>query len=650
MCGIVGFVDGSEGRGSDGASAAGAMTASLQYRGPDDEGVWADDQAGIALGHRRLSIIDLSAAGHEPMVSHDGRYVITYNGEVYDYGALRAELQARGVKFIGHSDTEVLLESIAAYGVEAMVPRLIGMFAFAVWDRKERALKLVRDRLGIKPLYWGKFGSLFLFGSEIKALRAHPGWTPRIDRGAVASYLRHSYIPAPHTIYQHVHKLEPGKILTLPWHGEPGLSAYWNARDVALQGIANPLQASDSELTDRLEKLALDAVRMRMIADVPLGALLSGGVDSSTVVALMRAANVGPVKTFTVGFAQSDYDESAHAEKIAKHLGTEHHTLPISSRQALDVIPRLPDYYDEPFADSSQIPTYLISAMTRQHVTVALSGDGGDELFAGYNRYQAAGSYTSGIGGWPRPMRKTLGAALTSLSPERWDRLAPYLPSRLRVPQLGDKLYKLANLMQAHGADESYRSIITHWEPAEIMPDAAEPNAIWSEKSVNRDFPDLVERMQFIDLVSYLPDDILTKLDRASMAFALEARVPLLDHRLVEFAWALPRRAKLRGNTTKWLLRQVLYKYVPAELIERPKMGFAIPLAEWLRGPLRDWAETLLEERRLRATGFVQPARIRTLWQEHLGGRRNHQHLLWNILMLEAWHERWQTPALNKAA
>jgi asparagine synthase (glutamine-hydrolysing) len=649
MCGIAGFIDGSAVRSSDMDTIAGSMTGSLRHRGPDDAGVWADSEAGVAFGHRRLSIVDLSAAGHQPMVSHDGRYVITYNGEVYGYAALRAELQARGVSFIGHSDTEVLVESIAAYGVEATVPRLIGMFAFAVWDRKERTLKLVRDRLGIKPLYWAKFGDLFLFGSELKALRAHPGWTPRIDRGAVAQFLRHSYIPAPRTIYEHVHKLEPGSILTLPWHGEPSIAAYWNARDVALKGLANPIAASDNELADQLETLAIDAVRLRMIADVPLGALLSGGVDSATVVALMKAANAGPVKTFTVGFDLPGYDESLHAEKIASHLGTEHHTLTVSPKQALDVIPRLPDWYDEPFADSSQIPTYLISVMTRQHVTVALSGDGGDELFAGYNRYQAAERYANGMGGWPRPLRKTFGAAITALSPQHWDRLAPYLPSRLRVPQLGDKLYKLANLMQAQGADDSYRSIITHWEPAEIMPDTVEPSAIWSAKSVNDDFPDLVERMQYLDLVGYLPDDILTKLDRASMAIALEARVPLLDHRMVEFAWALPRRAKLRQGTSKWLLRQVLYRYVPAALIERPKMGFAIPLAEWLRGPLRDWAEALLDEQRLRETGLVNAGRVRALWEEHIDGRRNHQHLLWDILMLEAWRERWEAPAITAA-
>ena len=650
MCGIVGFIEGSEVRRSDRDAVARAMIASLQHRGPDDDGVWADDQAGVVFGHRRLSIVDLSAAGHQPMVSHDGRYVLTYNGEVYGYAALRAELQARGVRFTGHSDTEVLLESIAAFGVEATIPRLIGMFALAVWDRKDRTLKLVRDRLGIKPLYWGKFGNLFLFGSELKALRAHPGWTPRIDRGAIALYLRHSYIPAPRTIYEGVHKLEPGKILTLPWHGEPSVAAYWDAREVALQGMAKPLQASDSELADQLETLVIDAVRVRMITDVPFGALLSGGVDSSTVVALMQAANVGRVKTFTVGFDQTGYDESSHAEKIAKHLGTEHHTLSVSPRQALDVIPRLPDMYDEPFADSSQIPTFLISAMTRQHVTVALSGDGGDELFAGYNRYQAADRYANGIGGWPRPLRQTLGTALTALSPEQWDRMAPYLPSRLRVPQLGDKLYKFANLMQARGADDAYRSIISHWNPVEIMPGTAEPRAIWSQKSVNDDFPNLVERMQFIDLVSYLPDDILTKVDRASMAIGLEARVPLLDHRLVEFAWALPRRAKLRDGTTKWLLRQVLYRHVPPTLVERPKMGFAIPLAEWLRGPLRDWAETLLGEQRLREAGLVDSGRVRTLWQEHIDGRRNHQHLLWDILMLEAWRERWEAPASSKAA
>src|SRR5664279_1865243 len=640
MCGIAGFIAGrAQGASRPIDDIAASMSETVRHRGPDDDGVWIDREAGVALIHRRLSIVDLSPAGHQPMVSADGRYVIIYNGEVYSHEEIRPSLTSRGAWFRGHSDTEVMLESFAAFGVEATLRRLIGMFAIALWDRRERTLTLVRDRLGIKPLYWAKFGDLFLFGSELKALRAHPGWTPRIDRNAVTSFMRLNYITAPHTIYEGVHKLEPGTVLTVPWGGEPKYERFWDARQVAHAGLANPNHGSDRELTDELEALLTDAVRRRMIADVPLGAFLSGGIDSSTVVALMKAADAGPVKTFTIGFDIAGFDEAPHAAAVARHLGTDHTELTVTAQQALDIIPQLPEWYDEPFADSSQIPTYLVSAMTRKHVKVALSGDGGDELFAGYNRYQLTQRSWRGLSLLPRAARCAMAAALTSVSPDRWSRLLAFLPSRVPA-QIGDKLHKAASVLALPDGDAVYRRLITHWEPNEVMPGTPEPKGIIWDASLAAEIPSLLDRMQLLDLVTYLPDDILTKVDRASMAVALEARVPLLDHRVVEFAWRLPRAAKIRGGVSKWLLRQVLYRHVPPALIERPKMGFSIPLGDWLRGPLRDWAESLLSESRLREAGLLDAQRVRQCWQDHLGGH-NREYQLWNVLMLEAWREKW---------
>jgi asparagine synthase (glutamine-hydrolysing) len=649
MCGIAGFLtDASDGRARELAEVSSAMDACLQHRGPDDHGVWIDEEAGVALVHRRLSILDLSPAGHQPMISADGRFVIIYNGEVYSHQPIAAELAARGHHFRGHSDTEVILNSFAENGIEPTLKRMIGMFAIAVWDRRERSLILIRDRLGIKPLYWAKFGKLFLFGSELKALRAHPGWTAQIDRNAVAAFMRYNYIPTPHTIYSGVRKLEPGSILTLPWQGEPRISRFWNARTIARNALLNPLDGNDAELTEQLETLLQDAVARRMIADVPLGAFLSGGVDSSTVVALMQQARLGRVRTFSIGFDIPGYNEAPHAAAVASHLGTDHTELMVTSSQALDLIPRLPDIYDEPFADSSQIPTYLVSEMTRKHVTVALSGDGGDELFGGYQRYQLTQRRWRALLAIPRPMRKVAASVLTMVQPDRWALLAPrsdrwisMLPERLRRPYVVDELHKLADVLKVASANDIYRTLVSDWEPSAVMLDAQEPPSIIKDEKLPQDFPDLLARMQFLDLVSYLPDDILTKVDRASMAVALEARVPLLDHRVVEFSWRLPRRAKLRNHTSKWILRQVLYRHVPRELIERLKTGFGIPLGEWLRGPLRNWAEALLDEKRLRDAALLDPQVVRQCWQAHLDGSPNLQSLLWDVLMLEAWRERW---------
>lgn len=618
-----------------------AMNTCLAHRGPDDHGIWIDREAGIALVHRRLSIVDLSGAGHQPMISANGRYVIIYNGEVYSHQPIREELERKGYKFRGHSDTEVILESIVESGLEATVSRLIGMFAIALWDRRDRTLTLIRDRLGIKPLYWAKIGGLFLFGSELKALRAHPRFDARIDQSAVASYMRHNYIPAPRTIYQNAAKLEPGRILTLPWNGEPQINKFWDAREIARAGMANPVRGDDHAVIAELGTLLQDAVGRRMIADVPLGAFLSGGIDSSVVVALMQSANAGKVRTFTIGFAEAGYGEAPHAAAVAKHLGTEHTELTVTAQQALDVIPRLPEWFDEPFADSSQIPTYLVSAMTRKHVTVALSGDGGDELFAGYTRYQLATRFWRKLMLLPRPLRRAAAHALTALSPDRWTRALSIIPGQMMPGQIGDKIHKAASLLGLNDPGALYLSLVSHWDPGIAAPAAGEAKGVLWDDRIAAEFPDLLSRMQFLDLVTYLPDDILTKVDRASMAVALEARVPLIDHRVVEYAWRLPKAMKIRNGVSKWALRQVLYRHVPAPIMERPKMGFGVPLGEWLRGPLRGWAEDLLAEGRLREGGLVDAAVVRRYWQEHCSGNRNWQYLIWDVLMLEAWRRRW---------
>jgi asparagine synthase (glutamine-hydrolysing) len=643
MCGIAGLVASAARQGScdEIEAVARAMDDSLAHRGPDGHDVWVDRDAGVALVHRRLAVVDLSPAGRQPMISVNGRYVVTYNGEVYSHLPLRTELEAGGICFRGHSDTEVILESIARSGVKATVARLIGMFALAVWDRQERTLTLVRDRLGIKPLYWAKFGDLFLFGSELKALRRHPRWSPRIKAEAVAAFMRHNYVPSPHTIYEGVHKLQPGTILTLGFGREPIIESFWDARRVAIEGLRNPLQEDETALIERTEALLTDAVGRRMMADVPLGAFLSGGVDSSLVVALMKAANAGPVKTFSIGFEDMEFNEAPYASAIARHLGTDHTELTVTAREALEVIPHLAEIYDEPFADSSQIPTYLVSAMTRKHVTVALSGDGGDELFAGYNRYQVASRFHHGLSAIPQTLRNAAAAGILSIRTEHWDRLGRLMPRGVLPPLLGDKLHKASLVLRAKDADAIYRRLVSHWEPNEIVTGAAEPGGLLDDTSVRDDLPHLLDRMQFLDLVTYLPDDILTKVDRASMAVALEARVPLLDHRVVELAWRLPHAMKVRGGVTKWIARQILYRHVPQHLIDRPKMGFGVPLGDWLKGPLRDWAEGLLAEKRLADGGLINSKLVRRRWQEHLAGRRNWQYLLWDVLMFEAWRERW---------
>ena len=638
MCGIAGFLSRSD--RLDLLATARAMANAIRHRGPDDCGEWVDARAGIALAQRRLSILDLSPEGHQPMASPSGRYVIVYNGEVYNYEQLRAQLP--GFRWRGHSDTEVMLAAFEAWGVERAVRAFIGMFAFALWDTQERQLHLVRDRLGIKPLYYGRCDGTILFASELKALRAHPAFDDSIDGGAVALFMRHNYIPQPYCIYRHFRKLAPGTILTVRLAeplGEP--AQYWSAREVAENGVQHPFGGDTEDACDELHKLLLDAIRLRMVADVPLGAFLSGGIDSSTVVALMQAQSTRRVRTFSIGFTETDYNEAPHAAKVARHLGTDHTELYVTAAEAQAVVPKLAQMFDEPFADSSQVPTFLVSALARQHVTVSLSGDGGDELFAGYPRYSLAKKIWRNTGRIPSFAKKAAASGVRAVSANRWNALfqaaAPILPGRWKQRRPGEQMHRFANTLLAPSVEELYRGIVSHWDPERLVLGTIEPPTALTDPARQAELSDLTYRMMYLDLISYLPDDILTKVDRASMAVSLEARVPLLDHRVVEFAWRLPMSMKVRNGQEKWILRQVLYKYVPRDFVERPKMGFGIPVGEWLSGPLRDWAEDLLNARLLEDQGLLDSDTVRGAWREHLEGRRNWQYHLWDVLMLQAW-------------
>ncbi|NLI11044.1 MAG: asparagine synthase (glutamine-hydrolyzing) [Peptococcaceae bacterium] len=648
MCGLTGFYSATRQTAPEELQATVIrMVNTLIHRGPDDGGAWVEEEAGIAMGHRRLSIVDLSPEGRQPMHSECGRYVVVFNGEIYNFLELRQELESFGHGFRGHSDTEVLLAAVEQWGVWQAVERFVGMFAFALWDRREYVLYLVRDRLGIKPLYYGWMGRTFLFGSELKALRAHPDFKGKISRDALALYLRFCYIPAPYSIYEGIYKLLPGTILTLhcaDTGSDPAPIPYWSAREVAERGIARPFTGSVDEAVAHLDSLLRDAVKLRMIADVPLGAFLSGGVDSSTVVALMQAQCDQPVKTFSIGFYEHGYNEAIHAKEVAAHLGTDHTELYFRPEQAMAVIPKLSTLYDEPFSDSSQLPTYLVSWLARQKVTVGLSGDGGDELFAGYNRYFWGRIIWHKIGWMPQNLRSMAAKALTMLSPQGletvFSKLDPILSEKLKQRTPGDKLHKLAEILAVENPEEMYRGLVSTWKkPAEVVIDASEPPTILNDRSRWAELPDFTQRMIYLDTVTYLPDDILTKVDRASMGVSLEARVPLLDHRVVEFAWRLPLSMKIRDGQGKWLLSQLLYRYVPRELIERPKAGFGVPIGSWLSGPLREWADDLLDSESLKREGFLRPEPILKLWQEHLRGEKNWQYYLWNVLIFQAWLE-----------
>jgi asparagine synthase (glutamine-hydrolysing) len=641
MCGIAGFwATRAHGR-STALAVVQAMADRLAHRGPDGSGVWADDDGALALGHRRLAIVDLSEAGHQPMRSPSGRYELIFNGEIYNHMALRAELGTQPWR--GHSDTETLLAGFELWGVETTLQKAVGMFAVALWDRQRRRLTLARDRMGEKPLYYGSLGGSLLFASELKAFKAYPDFAPVVDPGAVALLLRHNEIPAPYSIYKGLGKLPPATLLHIDHPGRLGEpEPYWSLREVAELGQREPFTGSEVEATDALERHLDEAIALQRVADVPLGAFLSGGVDSSVIVALMQRQSEQPVRTFTIGFDEPAFNEAEHAKAVARHLGTEHTELYVSGHQALDVVPRLPTLYCEPFSDSSQIPTFLVSEMARRHVTVSLSGDAGDELFGGYARYDTAQDLWSRISRVPRGLRAVAGPLIQALPARAWDRLAdvawPILRSGPVPERVGDRAHKLAEMVQAPSREAFYRDMNSHqpW-PERVVLGAHEPVTTMSQPALWPALQSFDERMMFIDQISYLPDDILVKVDRAAMGVGLETRVPMLDHRVVEFAWSLPLHLKRRDGVGKWLLREVLYRHVPRTLIDRPKTGFGVPLSAWLRGPLRSWAENLLDERRLREQGLLDVAYVRRLWTEQISGQREWKYLLWDVLMFQAW-------------
>jgi asparagine synthase (glutamine-hydrolysing) len=626
MCGIAGVLS----SGRIDPLAVRRMTATLHHRGPDDEGIWLDPETGIALGHRRLSIIDLSAAGHEPMVSQSGRYVLTFNGEIYDHADLRAELESKGSKgWRGHSDTETLLEAIAVWGLKEALRKSVGMFALGLWDRQDRKLFLARDRFGEKPLYYGRAGKGFLFASELKAIRAHPDFTGTIDRDALRIFAARGYIPAPRSIFQEISKLEPGTILTVGG----GKEQYWSYREVVESGLANPLP-NEKAARWELESALIAAIQGQSVADVPVGMFLSGGIDSSTIAALWQKHSPRELRTYSMGFEEAGYDEAPHARAVAQHLGTIHHESYVTSAEARDVIPNLPTIYDEPFADPSQIPTYLMSKLAREHVTVALSGDGGDELFGGYSRYLTAANLWRKMQRVPASMRHVVGAVLGKLPSGVWDTLA-----FSRAPFPGARLRRTFHRLESvDSLAELYRSFRDEWtgEPSPVVGAASDDPTCELDLDVANG-SDLV-RMMFCDAVSYLPGDILCKVDRASMAHSLEVRIPFLDHRVAEVAARIPIGMKFRNGGGKYILKQLLYSHVPSELFERPKAGFSVPVGAWLKGPLRPWADDLLSRDRLDREGFFSGAMIDKRWQDHLAGRRDATYSLWPILMFQAWN------------
>jgi asparagine synthase (glutamine-hydrolysing) len=583
------------------------------------------------------------------MFSRSSRYVIVFNGEIYNYESIRKELIQLGVGFKGNSDTEVLVAAIDAWGVNTAVAKISGMFAFALWDRAEKTLTLVRDRLGEKPLYYGWQGSTFLFGSEIKALKAHPAWNAEIDRNALSLFLRHSYIPSPYSIHQNIYKLLPGSMVHIPLNMTPGTipepRIYWNAKQVVENAVARPLESDDNQSIQGLDDLLHETIRDQIISDVPLGAFLSGGIDSSTIVALMQDVSDKPVKTFTIGFHEKGYNEAEYAKAIAAHLGTEHTELYISPNRAMDIIPSLPELFDEPFSDPSQIPTHLVAKLTREHVTVALSGDGGDELFGGYSRYLLGRAIWDKVKILPYPLRTVLNRIICSIPPRHWDKLFaiinPLLPLQSRVTLPGDRIHKLASFSRSSSPEEVYLNLVSHWKnPDSVVINAKEPLTVLTDQSRWANLTDFVQLMQYFDMTSYLPDDILVKVDRAAMGVSLETRVPFLDHKIVEYAWKLPQNMKVRNGQGKWILRQVLKRYIPDNLIERPKMGFGVPIDQWLRGPLKGWAEELLDPYRIKNEGFFDPAPISEKWAEHSKSNRNWSYYLWDILMFQAWLEK----------
>ena len=653
MCGIAGFC--SKKNNIVIEYAIRSMANKIEHRGPDDEGFWIDKNSGVALGHRRLSIIDLTPTGHQPMVSHSGRYVIVYNGEVYNYQDILNDMTKHTYKtnsslsFRGSSDTEIILEAIELFGLEKAVKSFAGMFAFALYDRKKKKIHLVRDRAGEKPLYYGFINSAFVFASELKSIRSFPGFKNEINRDVLSLYFRHNYIPAPYSIYKDIYKLTPASILTMDVDtlGEPDIRPYWSAMDIAQGGVSNQYTGSEEEAVKQLEVLLRQSIRGQMISDVPLGAFLSGGIDSSLIVSLMQAECSRPVKTFTIGFNEKEFNEAIEAKKVATYLGTEHTELYVSPEEARSVIPKLPYLYDEPFSDSSQIPTFLVSKLAREQVTVSLSGDGGDELFGGYPRYSETQRIWSKIDRIPQGVRKFAAKTALSISPESWDRfysaLSFALPSKYKNKLLSNKVHKLADVLASNNALGIYEDFIIHWKDSESLVMGLGSNKLSTIPSILKDslaFDDQRSFMMYLDLVTYLPDCILAKVDRAAMGVSLETRVPFLDHRVMEFAWELPLSMKFKNGKGKWILREILYKYVPEEMIERPKMGFGVPIGDWMKGPLKDWTESLINESRLKDEGYLNPDLVSRRWNEHLSGTINWQFNLWDVLMFEAWLEK----------
>ncbi|PYI57198.1 asparagine synthase (glutamine-hydrolyzing) [Paenibacillus flagellatus] len=650
MCGIVGFVQKNCGISHEHLLVEiERMSDRIVHRGPDSSGAWTDPEVGLVLGHRRLSIVDLTEEGHQPMMSQSGRYVIVFNGEIYNFNDLRQELESLNsqivVKFRGRSDTEIMLACIEQWGLQAAVERFVGMFSFALYDRLERKLYLIRDRMGEKPLYYGSVQGAFIFGSELKALKAYTGFSCQINRNALALYLRHNYIPAPYSIYESIYKLPPGHMLCLDIKNHNyRITQYWTMEQAADMGKRAIFTGTDEEAINHLENLLGGAIRQQMVADVPLGAFLSGGVDSSTVVALMQAQSGRPVKTFTIGFYEEGFNEAEHAMAVARHLGTDHTEMYVTPRQAMEVIPLLPLLYDEPFSDSSQIPTYLVAQLAKRHVTVSLSGDGGDELFGGYGRYMKTAHLWNRLNTVPSVGRRGLSSVIRAIPRKSWDIplrwLSPISKKREKITTFGDKLYTLADMLAIRDSTRFYRRAVSHWQnPGTVVIGGTEPVTIFDSK-IPEQISDYYERMMYFDSISYLPDDILVKVDRAGMGVSLESRIPMLDHRVVEFAWRLPLSMKIREGQGKWLLRQVLYRYVPRSLIDRPKRGFAVPIDSWLRGPLKEWAEHLLDEKRMEKQGYLHVAPIREKWAEHQSGKRNWHGYLWDILMFQAWLEQ----------
>ncbi|WP_133406249.1 asparagine synthase (glutamine-hydrolyzing) [Parashewanella tropica] len=640
MCGFSGFINLSPVKQSY-SNLLNSMLIPLNHRGPDSNGIWFDRNIGIALAHSRLSIHDLSESGHQPMISSCGRYVIAFNGEIYNYGSLKSKLSALGAKFQGDSDTEVLLKSIEYWGLELALKEFKGMFAFALWDSKEKSLYLVRDRLGEKPLYYGFHNRSLLFGSELKALKGHPDWKGGVDRNALSTYLRFGYVPAPYSIYRDIYKLLPGTFKKFQIHHQELIETecvYWSAKDAAKSGLNNSLTCK-VDATSLLHSSLQDSVKLMMDADVPVGAFLSGGVDSSLIVSLMKEQE-NSVNTFSIGFDEKGYNEAEHANLVAKHLQTNHHELYVSANDALNVIPNLPTIYDEPFADESQIPTYLLSKLTREKVTVSLSGDGGDELFSGYDRYTKGGRLFDFKNKLPICVNKFISNLINARQPESWNSIYNFLSTKGNERLIGKSLYKFSKVLNSDSVFDMHKNIVSACSsPDTLLLRGNEYDTSFENLSLDSSFHQInsINKMMLMDQVSYLPDCILAKVDRASMASSLEVRVPLLNHDIFELSWRIPLSMKIENNRSKSILRDILYKYVPQNLIERPKMGFTIPLSEWLKGPLKEWVEDLLDEQRLQSAGYFDSTQVKKLWSEHLFGIKNNDQILWHILMFQAW-------------